>query len=837
MSAPQRAVFLSYASQDAEAARRMCEALRAAGIEVWFDQSELRGGDAWDDKIRRQIHECALFIPVISANTEERSEGYFRFEWKLAVDRSHLMADDAPFLSPVAIDDTPEASARVPDKFRALQWIRCPNGTPPPKFGQTVAAFLAGTAKPARAAGHIAAGATVSRRTAMRWAALAAAGVVLIAAIAVFSWTRMARAPGAALSTQKSAAGAPSAAKAIPANTIAVLPFKDVSADKDQEYFSDGLAEAMLNLLSKVPGLQVAARTSAFSFKGRDVDTATIGHQLRVSNVLRGSVSKAGNHLRVTAQLVRTDSDSPLWSQTYDRELGDVFRIQDEIAAAVVKALKVSYLGHTALRNRPTQNSEAYLVFLQGRAKMETDSLASYKLAQADFERALKLDPNYAPAYVELANAKVLLGEYGPTRDRAAEFAAAQNEAKPLLEQALALDPENAQAYIERGYLRAFKDRAGAEKDFRRGIALNPSSARGYYALVQLIFDDLTRRDEALAMITRAQQLDPLETEYDILKGRMLLYSHTDIRGADALLSEVVLQHPLYAPGWIWLADVRRTAGKYAEAIMCDERAVKLEPDEEWARLMLIWNYIDVGDLVAARQVADQEPHPRPIHRIQLLIQDADWRRAAEVTDAVLADGPLSAANEPHGVFALRMEARRTHDFASARVVFEKLCGVTWSPAGVPTFPSQKGFGYACVATGDMLMAGGERERGIKLLRASLADMDYIAHGLKRGDVWYVIDQATAYALLGDRKAALAALDKAVHTGYINTWELLPLEPAFDPLRSDPKFQTLMRDMQDKMAAERKILEQLRDSDKVPRRSSSPSPSGAPIRGAPVSSN
>ena len=576
-----------------------------------------------------------------------------------------------------------------------------------------------------------------------------------------------------------------------PRNTIAVLPFEDVSTRKGQEYLSDGLAEALLNLLSKVPGLQVAARTSAFSFKGRDDDIVAIGHQLRVSNVLRGSVSKEGNHLRVTAQLVRTDSDSPLWSQTYDRELGDVFRIQDDIAAAVVKALKVSYLGSTALRNLRTQNSEAYLVFLQGRAKMETDRLADYKVAATDFERALKLDPNYAPAYVELANAKVLLAEYGPTGDRAAGFEAASDEAKLLIEQALALDPDNAQAYIERGYLRAFKDRVGAEKDFRRGIELNPSAARGYGALVELIFDDLTRRDEALAMITRAQQLDPLEKEYDVLKARMLLYTHTDIRNADALLSEVVSHHPLYAPGWQWLADVRRTAGRYAEAIKCDEQALKLDPLAEWARLILIWNYIDVGDLVAARQVADQAPHPLPIYRIQLLIQDADWRRAAEVTYAALANGPLSAASEPHGVFALRMQARRTHDFANARAAFETMCGVTWSHAGIPSFPSQYGFAYACVALGDMLIASGDRERGIRLLRASVADMDYIAHVRKRGDVWYVIDRATAFALLGDRKAALAALDKAVHTGYINTWELLPLEPAFDFLRGDARIPAI----------------------------------------------
>src|SRR5690242_7400250 len=119
-----RAVFLSYASQDAGAARRICESLRAVGLEVWFDQSELRGGDAWDQKIRNQIKECALFVPVISANTQSRPEGYFRLEWKLAVDRSHLMADDQPFIVPVVVDDTPEAAARVPEKFRDVQWTR-----------------------------------------------------------------------------------------------------------------------------------------------------------------------------------------------------------------------------------------------------------------------------------------------------------------------------------------------------------------------------------------------------------------------------------------------------------------------------------------------------------------------------------------------------------------------------------------------------------------------------------------------------------------------------------------------------------------------------------------
>jgi tetratricopeptide (TPR) repeat protein len=142
MSQPAPAVFLSYCSQDGAAARRICEALRATGVEVWFDQNELRGGDAWDQNIRRQIKECALFVPLISANTQARREGYFRLEWKLAVDRSHLMSDDQAFLFPVLIDDTPEPAARVPDRFREVQWTRLAPDEPATALAARVAAVL-----------------------------------------------------------------------------------------------------------------------------------------------------------------------------------------------------------------------------------------------------------------------------------------------------------------------------------------------------------------------------------------------------------------------------------------------------------------------------------------------------------------------------------------------------------------------------------------------------------------------------------------------------------------------------------------------------------------------
>src|SRR5476649_54743 len=144
MSDASRAVFLSYASQDAEAAKRICDALRQAGVEVWFDQNELVGGDAWDAKIRKQIAECALFVPLISANTQARLEGYFRLEWKLAAQRTHTMADEKTFLLPVVIDVTRDAEAQVPAEVKTVQWTKLPGGDTPEKFCARVEQLLGG---------------------------------------------------------------------------------------------------------------------------------------------------------------------------------------------------------------------------------------------------------------------------------------------------------------------------------------------------------------------------------------------------------------------------------------------------------------------------------------------------------------------------------------------------------------------------------------------------------------------------------------------------------------------------------------------------------------------
>ncbi len=302
MADPSRAVFLSYASEDTEAARRICDALREVGLAVWFDQSELRGGDAWDQRIRREIRDCALFVPIISASTQARLEGYFRREWKLAIARTHDMADERAFLLPVVIDDTNPLQASVPEPFRSVQWMRLPAGEVPPAFVERVAQLLSAveTGRP-----------TTTRRT-----------------------------HGAAPAIQPVSPGL----NAVPEHSIAVLPFVNMSADKEQEYFSDGLAEELINLLARIPELRVPARTSSFSFRGRPVTAGEIGQALKVAHVLEGSVRKAGNRLRIGVQLVRSDSGYQLWSETFDRTLDDIFQIQDDIARAVVDKLKLTLL-------------------------------------------------------------------------------------------------------------------------------------------------------------------------------------------------------------------------------------------------------------------------------------------------------------------------------------------------------------------------------------------------------------------------------------------------------------------------------------------------------------
>ena len=364
MAELSRAVFLSYASQDADAARHIGESMRAAGLEVWLDQSELRGGDAWDHKIRQQIKDCALFVPVISANTVSRPEGYFRLEWALAEQRSHMIARNKAFIVPVCIDSTAH-SGDVPESFMRAQWTRLPGGEGTAQFAQRLRELL--SQEPGRMPTAPAAEA-VARQDSAAPARASVAARLLIAATVLgagyLAVDQLRGRPAVSPASTRLAEQAFKSAVAAPEKSVAVLPFADLSPNKDQEYFSDGLSEELIDLLSKVRELQVPTRTSSFYFKAKQATLPEIAKTLRVANILEGSVRKSGDQLRISVELVRAADESRLWSQTYDRKLDDIFKVQDGIADAVVKALKVSLLnGQPA--NAPTGNTEAYTLYLQ----------------------------------------------------------------------------------------------------------------------------------------------------------------------------------------------------------------------------------------------------------------------------------------------------------------------------------------------------------------------------------------------------------------------------------------------------------------------------------------
>ena len=336
-----------------------------------------------------------------------------------------------------------------------------------------------------------------------------------------------------------------------PSNSIAVLPFVDMSPEQDQEYFSDGLSEELLNLLVQLPQLQVIARTSSFSFKGKGADITTIARTLNVAHLLEGSVRKSGNTLRVTAQLIRAADSSHLWSQSYDRELTDVFRVQDDIAGAVVDALKVKLLPSQHMSNaHRTSSTEAYEQFLIGQNVFRRGRYDENQRALVAFQRAVALDPRYGAAYAGLANAQSAVADFATTPELRS---AGKLEALATAEKAIALAPNIADGYVIRGHLRKGQlwDWDGALADFRRALELEPGNA-DVLIRYALALSNLLRMDEALVTVRRAIEADPL-----------------------AWLA------------WMLLGAILQRLGRIDEARAAIDRALQISPDSSFARDVL----------------------------------------------------------------------------------------------------------------------------------------------------------------------------------------------------------------------------------------------------------
>ena len=372
--------------------------------------------------------------------------------------------------------------------------------------------------------------------------------------------------------------------------SIAVLAFADLSPEGDQEYFSDGISEELLNVLSKIPGLRVVARTSSFQFKGENRNIIDIGEQLNTTFVLEGSVRKAGLQVRITAQLIDARSGFHLWSESYDRELDDIFAVQEEISAAILMALK-ERLGlqvEMASRVTPPANNEAHDAYLRGRYLVVQRTPSTVDGAVREFEKAIAVDPDYALAHAELAMALLLRTLFGDGLSLSDTTASADFHAQ----RALALDPTLAEAHAATGYVLWTNSILTHSKfdeglaHFRQAIHINPNYSTVYTWMGGLLGDYLGRYKEAFAAAETALQLDPLSIQgshFYILA----LMERNRLDEADRELEKLAS----IAPGFYANMRGLRTSvgGKWTNAILGNLDALQIDTEHPlWCQELIL---------------------------------------------------------------------------------------------------------------------------------------------------------------------------------------------------------------------------------------------------------
>jgi TolB-like protein/Tfp pilus assembly protein PilF len=389
------------------------------------------------------------------------------------------------------------------------------------------------------------------------------------------------------MSTPTNTESLPKSAKSA-AKSVAVLPFANMSADAENEYFADGMAEEIINALSRIQSLRVASRTSSFAFKGKNEDIGEIGRKLKVSTVLEGGVRKMGNRLRITAELVNVADGYHLWSERYDRDIEDVFAIQDEISQAIVKALRVilSEGEKKAIEKKPQTNIQAYDYYLRGRQFFHQLRRRSLEYARQMFNKAIELDPEYALAYTGVADSSSLLYTYFDARD----FNLRQ--ADKASKKALELSPELAEAHVSRGIVTSLTHQfAEAEQAFEKAMKLEPKMFEAAYWYGMALQAE-GRFEDAVKMFDRASSLRPEDYQSAHFLGQAYrsLGKHEDevahLRRGLSLMEGSLELNPDDARAANLAAGVFASLGEAEPALKYAERSLSIDPEDP----MLLYN-------------------------------------------------------------------------------------------------------------------------------------------------------------------------------------------------------------------------------------------------------
>jgi TolB-like protein/tetratricopeptide (TPR) repeat protein len=578
-----------------------------------------------------------------------------------------------------------------------------------------------------------------------------------------------------------------------PENSIAVLPFVNMSADPEQEFFSDGISEEILNSLAQVQAFKVAGRTSSFAFKGRNEDLRLIGEVLNVAHVLEGSVRKSGNQLRITAQLISVDDGYHLWSETFDRELTDVFAIQDEIAVAILEQLKAQLLGETSgIVNARQTDSEVYELYLQARRLIYERKQKPMELAAQLLDRALSIDPKYAPAHAQRGIAWLMLSvrNYGEISQELSKV-----KSREHLDAALELDPNLAEAWAGLGLWYLSNEEHGAQKAIaalEKALAINPNllDAQNWMQnALSHLGDDL----KALAIIEKMMEIDPLYLpavanavdKYNWLGQQEKSWALLErvkpfFEGTDDLLSDYAKTH--------------YSLGQYALALPQAEAAVKLEPNNRIVREILEFSLNSTHQFELSIE-RSSTAHPKAIAQWQLGRLDEALQTAYEPADRGYYFEPYFQILNASG------NSQKLIEFLEARwSTLDEFGGGT----GFNFFPDIMGY----APMNEIALAyqrAGEHEKAEAALAIVLAGHEKM-DSQGRNYFQFSLNRAVYYALVGDHEAALEHLAAAIDGGYIGSTRLTKLWPAFEPLEGDPRYEAIQDRMVKHLDDERKAL-------------------------------
>jgi TolB-like protein/Tfp pilus assembly protein PilF len=602
-----------------------------------------------------------------------------------------------------------------------------------------------------------------------------------------------------------------------PEQSIAVLPFQNMSGDPAQDYFSDGLSDTLIHVLAQVSGLKVTAKTSSFYFKGKNIDVGEIARQLKVGTILEGSVQKAGNRVRVIAQLVNAADGTHLWSISFDRDLEDIFAVQDEIAREVVKALKVTLLDteeeRLAQRYKPTL--EVYEQLILGRHEMAKRTATSLAAAEQHFKQAIELDPDYALAYVDLAGTYGLQIFYGSLiTEKSLQLR------QPLVDKALQLDPLSGEAHIAKAHLRSHQRiktgqenfRAVVEEDILKAIQLSPNyvEARRWYSI---LLHEQGRFEEALAEIRLAAELDPMSPVIQL----GVADATWDVGRAEeamTLIRRNMERNPEFPPNYSTMAIHETQLGHLGAAQRWIQEAGRRNPDDAYSWWIECAGFLNLGDVQSAERCAKRmrAVHPEKvvsgsiwwlIHRYR-----GEWNAAIATLESVSERVP---GFRPFKWFLPDLIAGQG-DVERARRLMADAFPELLEPGPELAVADLE----AALVFATILHANGETQRRDILLLA-LEERIATLHRI-RGHGYGILD-VYIHAIRGDRDRAIAGLREAIDVGWRvsgdnpehGCWWMLRQDWKLTNLHQDPEFIAMVNELEEDIRRQRQWYEENKD--------------------------